>query len=53
MRVFLAVHLIKENKILASTAFVSKKKKKTFISTIPAAIKRFLKNNYLKLQSGR
>ena len=30
MLVFLAVHLIKENKILASTAFVSKKKKKTY-----------------------
>ena len=50
MRVFLAVHLIKENKILASTAFVSKKR---LISTTPAAIKPFLKNKYLKLQSGR
>ena len=35
MRVFLAVHLIKENKILALTAFVSKKKKDLLVLHLP------------------
>ena len=46
MQVFLAVHLIKKNNLLALTAFVAKK---GLVLIISAAIKPFLKNNYLKI----
>ena len=51
MQVFLAVHMTKENKFLDSTAFVSKKR--LLLVGYYTCRNSFLKNNYLKLQSGR